>query len=539
MTADPISPHPSPAPVTAEAARRRTFAIISHPDAGKTTLTEKLLLYAGVIQAAGAVKAREGRAAVRSDWMELERQRGISVSSTVLQFPYRHCVLNLLDTPGHRDFSEDTYRVLTAVDAAVMVLDSAKGIEPQTRKLFEVCRARNTPILTFLNKQDRPGLTPLELADDIHTTLDLALAPLLWPVGPAGELVGLLDARTGTLVRAGRTARGALVGDEDVCGGDEAARLGGTWWEQATEEVALLDELYGGWDADAFARGELTPVLAGSALTNLGVRQLLDALVELAPPPSPRVDVTGTPRPLDAPFSGFVFKIQANLDPAHRDRMAFVRVCSGRFERGEPLVQASTNRVVTTKHATTVLGRERDTVDEAFPGDIVALVNARNLVIGDTLYAEQAVTYPPLPRFSPEEFATARPLDVSKSKQFKLGVEQLDAEGVIQALADDVGGPHPIIAVVGALQLDVFRHRMRSEYGVEVELLPSGIRAARRTDAASAPALVAEGGIRVATRRDGTLLALFENPYRLERLLRDKPELTLLPVVDGGGTPTR
>ena len=520
--------------ITEEAARRRTFAIISHPDAGKTTITEKLLLYAGVIQSAGAVKARAGRAAARSDWMEMEKQRGISVSSTVLQFPYGGCVLNLLDTPGHRDFSEDTYRVLTAVDAAVMVLDSAKGIEPQTRKLFEVCRARHTPIVTFLNKQDRPGLTPLELTDDIQRTLDLKVAPRLWPVGPSGELVGLLDVEHDALVRAQRTARGASIGDEDLLKADEAADLGGSWWQQAVEERELLEMTDGGWDQQAFEAGLLTPVLAGSALTNLGVRQLLDTLVALAPAPSPRDDDQGRPRAISAPFSGFVFKIQANVDPSHRDRMAFVRVCSGRFERGEPLTQASTGRVVTTKHAATVLGQERDTVDEAFPGDIVALVNARNLRIGDTLFAGTSVAFPPLPRFAPEEFATARPLDVSKSKQFKQGVEQLDAEGVVQALWDELGGPHPIVAAVGRLQLDVFVSRMRFEYGVEVELVGNGLKAARRTDAASAPTLREEGGVRIVTRSDGVLLALFENPYRLERLLRDKPSLTLVPIVEGG-----
>ncbi len=530
----------TPDHVLAEAARRRTFAIISHPDAGKTTLTEKLLLFAGIIQSAGAVKAREGRASARSDWMELEQQRGISVSSTVLQFPYRDCVMNLLDTPGHRDFSEDTYRVLTAVDAAVMVLDSAKGIEPQTRKLFEVCRARHTPIITFLNKQDRPGLTPLELADDIHATLDLTLAPRLWPVGPSGDLVGLYDVEREILVRPGRSARGALVADDEECKADGAAELGGAWWEQAIEEVGLLDEAYGGFDHELFAQGLQTPVLAGSALTNAGIRQLLDTLVDLAPAPSPRPDVAGVPRALDAPFSGFVFKIQANVDPSHRDRMAFVRVCSGRFERGEPLVHGPSGRVVTTKHAATLLGRERDTVEEAFPGDIVALVNARNLGIGDTLHAERPVAFPPLPRFAPEEFATARPLDVSKSKQFKAGVDQLDAEGVIQAI-DDPDSPYPIVAAVGQLQLDVFRYRMRAEYNVEIELMSNGLKAARRTNPESVEVLRREGGIRIATRRgDKALLALFENPYRLERLRRDKPELMLDPVVEGSdGLPTR
>ena len=519
--------------VLGEAARRRSFAIISHPDAGKTTLTEKLLLYAGVVQSAGAVKARGGRTAARSDWMEMEKERGISVSSTVLQFPYGDCLMNLLDTPGHRDFSEDTYRVLTAVDAAVMVLDSAKGIEPQTRKLFEVCRAHNTPIITFLNKQDRPGLMPLELADDISSTLQLEVAPMMWPVGPSGELFGMLDVRTREMIRFDRTARGASIGAEERLGPEAASALAGKWWDQALEEAELLGIADGGWDLEMFRGGHQTATFGGSALTNVGVRQLLDAIVEIAPPPSPREEKDGTRRPLDAPFAGIVFKIQANVDPSHRDQMAFVRVCSGRFERGEPLTQSSTGRVVTTKHAASVLGQERDTVEEAFPGDVVALVNARNLRIGETIYAGKPVEFPPLPRFEPEVFATARPLDVSKAKQFKSGVEQLDAEGVIQALIEDGNSSRPIVATVGQLQMDVFKHRMRAEYHVEVELASNGIQVARRTDAATAPKLREIGGIRLVDRSDGALLALFENKYRLERLQRDEPELTLKPIVDG------
>lgn len=518
--------------VLAEAARRRSFAIISHPDAGKTTLTEKLLLYAGVVQSAGAVKARGGRTAARSDWMEMEKERGISVSSTVLQFPYGDCLMNLLDTPGHRDFSEDTYRVLTAVDAAVMVLDSAKGIEPQTQKLFEVCRARDTPILTFLNKQDRPGLTPLELADDIAQKLQLAVAPMVWPVGPSGELIGLLDVQADELIRYDRTARGAHIGAEERLKGDDAVALGGKWLDQAREETELLGIADGGWDLETFRAGQVTAAYSGSALTNVGVRQLLDALVAIGPPPTPREQRDGVVRPLDAPFAGIVFKIQANVDPSHRDQMAFVRVCSGRFERGEPLTQSSTGRVVTTKHAASVLGQERDTVEEAFPGDVVALVNARNLRIGETVFAGKAVEFPPLPRFEPEIFATARPLDVSKSKQFRTGTEQLDAEGVIQCLVEDGNTSRPIVATVGQLQMDVFTHRMRAEYHVEVELVSNGIQVARRTDQASAQRLREIGGIRLAERSDGALLALFENRYRLERLHRDEPELTLKPIVD-------
>jgi peptide chain release factor 3 len=519
--------------VLEEAARRRSFAIISHPDAGKTTLTEKLLLYSGVLQVAGAVKARGGRNSARSDWMEMEKQRGISVSSTVLQFPYADCVLNLLDTPGHKDFSEDTYRVLAAVDAAVMVLDSAKGIEAQTRKLFEVCRTRDTPIITFLNKQDRPGKSPLELTDEIADKLQMDVSPMLWPVGPSGDLVGLLDVPSNTLIRSDRTARGARMGEEEMLTGDAAAALGGKWWDQAHEECELLGMTTGGWDRESFLAGNLSPVFAGSALNNMGVQQLLDALALMAPPPTARPERSGEMRPLDAPFAGLVFKIQSNVDPSHRDQMAFVRVCSGRFERGEPLTQSSTGRVVTTKHAASTLGQERETIDEAFPGDVIALVNARNLKIGETVFAGKAVEFPPLPRFEPEVFASARPLDVSKAKQFRTGVEQLDAEGVIQALIEDGNSSRPIVATVGQLQMEVFQHRMRAEYNVEVELMGNSIQVARRTDPASAQKLREIGGIRIAERGDGALLALFDNKYRLERLQRDEPELTLKNIIEG------
>ncbi len=313
----------------AQAAHRRTFAIISHPDAGKTTLTEKFLLYGGAVQEAGQVKARGERRRVRSDWMELEQKRGISITSAVLQFPYGDDVLNLLDTPGHRDFSEDTYRVLAAVDAAVMVLDSARGIEAQTLKLFEVCRARNVPLLTFLNKWDRPGRDGLELLDEIETRLDLQPVPVTWPVGIGGDFRGLIDRRTGDFIRYGRTAHGSAEATEEVVPAEKAAEQEGDAWKVAVDEVELLGSVAGEVDSELFLAGEQTPVFVGSALTNFGVGTLLDGIVSLAPPPSPRPDVDGHLRPLDDPFSALVFKVQANMDPSHRDRVAFVRVCSG------------------------------------------------------------------------------------------------------------------------------------------------------------------------------------------------------------------
>jgi len=521
--------------VLTEAARRRTFAIISHPDAGKTTLTEKFLLYAGAVQRAGAVKAREGRRSATSDWMELERQRGISISSTVLQFPYRDHVINLLDTPGHKDFSEDTYRVLAGVDAVVMVLDSAKGIEAQTLKLFEVCRSRRLPVLTFLNKYDRPGREPLELLDEIEKQIGLRPTPATWPVGPAGELRGVIDRRAGTYIRYARTERGASLAPEQVVELDEAAAGEGSHWATAIDELALLDAVGADVDVPSFLAGDSTPVFVGSALTNFGVRMILDAVVDLAPAPSPRLTEASEPRHLDAGFSAFVFKVQANMDPSHRDRLAFARICSGRFDRGMTVTCARTGRELTTKYAMTAFGAERETVEVAFPGDVVGLVNATGLQLGDSVYeAGATVSYPQIPRFSPEVFATARPLDTGRAKQFRKGIEQLDEEGVVQVLRDlDHAETAPVLAAVGALQFDVFSHRLAGEFGAPAEILPAGYQAIRRTDTESLARLRDIGGIRVLRRSDGAIVALFENRYRLARLEQDEPELTLEPLVAG------
>ncbi|MGA0118609.1 MAG: peptide chain release factor 3, partial [Ilumatobacteraceae bacterium] len=337
--------------ILAEAIARRTFAIISHPDAGKTTLTEKFLLYAGAIQTGGAVKARGDRRAATSDWMEMERQRGISISSTVLQFPYRDCIFNLLDTPGHRDFSEDTYRVLSAVDAVIMVLDVAKGIEPQTLKLFEVCRSQNLPVITFFNKYDRPGRDPLELLDEVEQQIGLRPTPATWPVGQSGDFRGVIDRRTGQFIRFTRVARGASIAPEEIVDPVVAAEEEGAAWQQALDGIGLLDAIGADVDVESFLAGESTPVFVGSALTNFGVQMILDAIVDLAPAPSPRADVDGELRPLDADFAAFIFKIQANMDPNHRDRIAFARICSGKFERGMDVDCARTGKAVGTKYA--------------------------------------------------------------------------------------------------------------------------------------------------------------------------------------------
>ncbi len=521
-------------PIVDESRRRRTFAIISHPDAGKTTLTEKFLLYSGAVQVAGSVHAREGRRSARSDWMEIEQQRGISISSTVMQFPYGDHILNLLDTPGHRDFSEDTYRVLAAVDAVVMVLDAAKGIESQTLKLFQVCRARSLPVITFLNKYDRPGREPLELLDEIEAQIGLRPTPVTWPVGSGAEFAGVIDRRTSEFTRFTRTARGASAALEETVPLDVAAKEDTAAWRAAIDEVGLLDAIGADVDLPSFLAGSSTPLFVGSALTNFGVRKLLDAVVSLAPGPSPRVDLSGAPRDLDAPFSAFVFKVQANMDPAHRDRVAFARICSGRFERGMAVTNSRTERDMTTKYATTAFGPDRETVDEAFPGDVVGLVNATGLQLGDTLHDGAAVTFPPIPRFSPEVFATARPLDNGRFKQFRRGLAQLDEEGVVQVLRDpDVGDTETILAAVGQLQFEVFAYRLGSEFGAPTEIRSAPYQAIRLTDKASVDRLRNIGGIRILVRGDGALVALFENRYRLQRLESDEPELTLEPILAG------
>ncbi|MCC5947603.1 MAG: peptide chain release factor 3 [Nitriliruptoraceae bacterium] len=515
--------------VTAEAARRRTFAIISHPDAGKTTLTEKFLLYSGAIQQAGAVQSRKAERATTSDWLELEQKRGISVTSAVARFEHDGVVLNLLDTPGHRDFSEDTYRVLSGVDAAVMVIDAARGVEPQTEKLYAVCKARGTPIITFVNKMDRPTPDPLEILDDLEAKLQLMGLPVTWPIKPQGDFQGVVDRRTSRTYRfEANTPGGARIAQEDLGEVDGVAH-------EVQEELELLDAIGADVDLEAFLGGIATPVFFGSALSNFGVRLLLDAVVELAPPPSARLDVEAAPRAVDAPFSGLVFKVQANLDPRHRDRLAFVRVCSGRFERGSTLVNARTGKKVTAKYAHAVFGRDRETVDEAFPGDVIGLVNATDLRAGDTLHEEESpVTFPPIPTFTPEHFATAHPADRSRVKQFRRGVQQLDEEGVIQVLRhEQLGDQAPIWAAVGQLQFDVATWRMEHEFNAPVRLEGTRFDTARATDDAGVEALAAMRDVDIYRRENGAPMALFRSRYVAERIERDHPEITLTTLVLG------
>ncbi len=521
------------AAVRSEARRRRTFAVISHPDAGKSTLTEALALHAHAISEAGAVHGKAGRRGVTSDWMEMERNRGISISSAVLQFEYRDTVINLLDTPGHADFSEDTYRVLAAVDGAVMLLDAAKGLEPQTLKLFDVCRNRRLPVITFVNKWDRPGRESLELLDEIEQRIGLRATPLTWPVGIAGDFRGVIDRQREQYTRFHRTPGGASIAEEQTVTAEQAAAEEGSAWQQAVEETSLLSEIGADLDLPTYYAGTSTPVLFGAALSNFGVRRLLDTMVDLAPPPSDRADDSDQPRPVTAPFAGQVFKVQAGANRAHRDRVAFVRVCSGRFERGMVVTHAQTGKPFTTKYAHSSFGQDRHTVEVCYPGDIVGLVNASALRVGDTLYAEQPVTFAAIPSFAPEHFAVVRAADFSRFKQFRRGMAQLAEEGVVQVLYSDLRGEQaPVLAAVGPMQFDVVTHRLEHEYGATARLEHLDYSLARRTDAASSERLARASGVEVLTRiTDGVLLALFPNRWRLHATVQLDPDLVLEALV--------
>jgi peptide chain release factor 3 len=515
--------------VSLQASRRRTFAVISHPDAGKSTMTEALALHARVIGQAGAVHGKGDRRGVVSDWMAMEQERGISVTSAALQFSYHDTVINLLDTPGHADFSEDTYRVLTAVDSAVMLLDSAKGLEPQTLKLFEVCRQRGIPVITFINKWDRPGLDALALMDEIEQRIGLKPTPLTWPVGIAGHFQGVIDRRTGVFTRMQRSPGGADLAIEEELSAEDAAERYGADWVTANEELELLELTGADYDEAEFLAAKSTPVLFGAAVANLGVRQLLNVLLELAPPPTARPTVAGDERPVDGTFSGFVFKIQANMNRSHRDQVAFVRVNSGRFERGMIVTHATTGKPFTTKYAQQMFGQGRDTIDEAFPGDVIGLVNATALGIGDTLYAGDAVKYPALPAFPPEHFAVVTTTDTSAFKRFRRGIEQLDGEGVVQVLRSEQRGDQaPVLAAVGPMQFEVATHRLEAEFGVKVNLTRLPYEIAARTDETAREVLRTEANVEVMTRvRDGAQLAVFPHKWRMRTVAGRYPDLKL------------
>lgn len=463
-----------------EVLRRRSFAIISHPDAGKTTLTEKLLLYAGAIQIAGSVKARKASRHATSDWMEIEKQRGISVASSVMQMEYRDCIINLLDTPGHQDFSEDTYRVLTAVDSALMVIDAANGVESQTLRLLEVCRARNTPLITFINKMDREVKRPLELMDEIETALGMEIVPFTWPVGMGKSFAGVIDIAKlkMRLFKAGED-RVSDTSDTLIDVYDPAlqARLGSDL-QDALAEVDLIRNAMPEFNLEAFLAGKQSPVFFGSAINNFGVREILNTLVELAPPPGSRKAIQREVLPSENKFSAVVFKIQANMDPAHRDRVAFLRICSGHFQRGMRLKICRNGKEVRTNNALSFLSQRRDILDEAFPGDIIGLPNHGLLRLGDTLTEGEQLQFTGLPFFAPEIFKLVESADPLRSKQLRTGLMQLGEEGAIQVFRPMAGGIM-LLGAFGQLQFEVVAHRLKSEYGAEVRLLPARYSLAR------------------------------------------------------------
>jgi peptide chain release factor 3 len=467
-----------------EVKRRRTFAIISHPDAGKTTLTEKLLLFSGAIQIAGSVKARKASRHATSDWMEIEKQRGISVASSVMQMEYRDCVVNLLDTPGHQDFSEDTYRVLTAVDAALMVIDAANGVEPQTRRLLQVCRARNTPILTFVNKMDREVQEPLALMDEIERELGMAVVPFTWPVGMGKRFHGVMDLRNEQM-RVFRPGEDRNRKDDE--GGDEIllgianpvyAERFGAEYEHARHDIDLVREAAPAFDEQQFLEGHQTPMFFGSAINNFGVREVLDALVDLAPPPGPRPAIQREVAPDEPKFSGVVFKIQANMDPAHRDRIAFVRVASGHFERGMRLKVVRTGKELRPNTVVSFLSQRRELLDEAFAGDIIGIPNHGVLQLGDTLTEGEALQFTGLPFFAPEMFRSVEVADPLKTKQLRAGLTQLGEEGAIQVFRP-AAGTVLLLGAVGQLQFEVVAHRLEHEYGCKARITPARYNVAR------------------------------------------------------------
>ena len=514
---------------------RRTFAVISHPDAGKSTLTEALALHARVITEAGAVHGKGDRRATVSDWMAMEKARGISITSAALQFAYRDHVVNLVDTPGHSDFSEDTYRVLAAVDSAVMLVDAGKGLEPQTLKLFQVCALRGIPVITVINKWDRPGLSPLELMDEIERRIKLRPTPLTWPVGEAGDFRGVLDRRTGEFVKYTRTAGGATIAPERRMAPEEVEEVDAAVWADAVEEHELLTLDEADHDQKRFLAGETTPVMFASALQNFGVAQLLDLLLELAPGPGATAGVDGTVREVDDDFSAFVFKVQSGMNNAHRDRLAYARVVSGHFERGMVVTHAATGRPFATKYAQSVFGRDTAAVDHASPGDIIGFVNAQALRVGDTVYVGDPISYPPVPSFAPEHFMAASAGDIGRYKQFRRGIEQLDQEGVVQVLRSDLRGDQsPVLAAVGPLQFEVVEDRMKNEFNSPIRFSRLDYQVARVTDADGALALRGKRGIEVLQRTDGTHLALFVDQWRANVTARDNPDIRLEALPAGG-----
>jgi peptide chain release factor 3 len=536
MSVSPFS-IPSPA-LQREVQRRRSFAIISHPDAGKTTLTEKFLLYGGALQLAGSVTARKNQRATTSDWMELEKQRGISVSSTVLQFEYKDRVVNILDTPGHKDFSEDTYRVLTAVDAAVMVVDAGKGIESQTRKLFEVCRRRGVPIFTFMNKMDRPARPTLDLLDELENVLGIHAFPVNWPLGDGPRFKGVYDRENKQVHLFERTAHGAFRAPVSVSGiGDENVKsaIDENVYRQVCDELELLEGAGADFDVGKVLGGELTPVFFGSAANNFGVQLLLDRFLELSPPPLPKETNGLTIDPASGEFSAFVFKIQANMNPKHRDRVAFIRIVSGKFERDMNVLNVRAGDRMRLGNSQRLFARERETVDDAYAGDVVGITGNYDLLIGDTLASTKGVVFDEIPRFAPECFSYLHNKSTAKYKRFRDGLEQLLKEGVASEFKLLDAGPVqvPLLGAVGPLQFEVLQHRLENEYAAETRLEPANWSLARWLKPKDGDPLAPDArpalslGTVLARDANGWLVALLPSEWALKTFVDKNGDWTI------------
>jgi len=513
-----------------EVTRRRTFAIISHPDAGKTTLTEKLLLFGGAIREAGSVKARKANRHATSDWMEIEKQRGISVTSSVLQFDYKGHRVNILDTPGHQDFSEDTYRTLTAADSAVMLIDAAKGVEAQTIKLFQVCAKRGIPIFTFINKLDREGRNPFDLMEEIERVLGIRSVPMNWPIGMGRELCGVYDRMKHQVERFQGEVHGSIEVRkvEDYRDASIREMAGDYLYDQLCQDLELLDVAGDPFDLEKVRRGELTPVFFGSAINNFGVQTFLENFLELAPSPTPRKSQNGEVDPLSPRFSGYIFKIQANMNPAHRDRVAFLRIVSGRFERGMTVRHVRAGREIKLSQPQQFLAQDRDIVEQAYPGDIVGLFDPGIFRIGDSLSEKEDIVFDELPTFSPELFAKVTVKNAMKHKQYQKGIDQLTEEGTVQVFFSTGGFDETILGVVGQLQFEVFEYRMKVEYGVDIELHRMPFQFARWLVGDKIDTSKFRINSTVVRDKKDRLVALFESEYALRTAMEKNLDVTFL-----------
>ncbi|CAK0774997.1 peptide chain release factor RF3 [Azospirillaceae bacterium] len=522
-----------PSPLPNAIARRRTFAIIAHPDAGKTTLTEKLLLFGGAIQLAGAVKARGEQRRARSDWMKVERERGISVTASVMTFDYRDCTFNLLDTPGHEDFSEDTYRTLTAVDSAVMVIDGAKGIESQTRKLFEVCRLRDVPIITFINKLDRESRDPFDLLSEIEEALALDVVPASWPIGMGRDFLGCYDLFADRLILMDRT-QGDRMSEGVECRGLDDPRLDALLPAHAVaklrEDIEMVRGLTPSFDLDSYRAGHLTPVYFGAAINNFGVQELLNGLADLAPPPRPQPAKEREILPDEEKVTGFVFKVQANMDPNHRDRIAFVRLCSGHFRRGVRVRHVRTGKNMAINNAVLFLARDRELAEDAWPGDIIGIPNHGSLRIGDTLTEGEMLRFTGVPSFAPEVLQRVRLDDPMRVKHLRKALEHFAEEGASQVFKP-LSGADWIVGVVGPLQFEVLAARIEAEYGLSARFEGAGVDGARWVscnDDALLRRFSDSNGSSLAHDHDGALVFLARNAWHMNRIQEDFPDIKFL-----------